>query len=255
MPQRHNWYAPGFPTVKAIDHSCKAGSARVCRRWVAWAGAPGRISSRAALNASKPIIGLTGGIGSGKSTVASIFSDLGAGVIDSDRLAADVLNEADIRRQLRGWWGDAVCRSDGTVNRRYVADIVFADAGARERLSSLIHPRVARMRESRIAVLDRDPGVRVIVVDSPLLVEAGLDRFCDAVVFVNADRAVRLARVRSDRNWTEEEFDRREKSQKPLDIKRERADYIVEGNSGISELRLQVERLLSRILGETRRTS
>jgi len=95
-----------------------------------------------------------------------------------------------------------------------------------------------------------DPAVRLIVLDSPLLYEAGLADACDAVVFVEADRDVRRARVQAARQWSEQEFDRREKSQAPLDSKRRRADYVLDGNSGLDELRHQVKHLISRILHE-----
>jgi dephospho-CoA kinase len=193
---------------------------------------------------------LAGGIGAGKSTVAAILAELGAGVIDSDRLAREELSDPRVADMLRQWWGARVCHADGTVDRERVAEIVFSDPGERARLNGLIHPRVARRRGELLEAMAHDAAVRVVVFDSPLLFETGLNQVCDAVVFVEADRKVRWARVRADRGWSEAEFLRREKSQQLLDKKRERADYIVDSSSGLDTLRFQVERVLSRVLGE-----
>lgn len=193
---------------------------------------------------------MAGGIGAGKSTVAAILAELGAGVIDSDRLAREELSDPMVADTVRQWWGPFVCHADGTVDRARVAQIVFGDPRERARLNGLIHPRVARRRDGLLEALEREPTVRAVVIDSPLLFETGLNGICDAVVFVEADRGVRWARVRADRGWSEEEFTHREKSQQSLDRKRERADYIVDSSSGLDTLRFQVERVLSRILGE-----
>lgn len=197
---------------------------------------------------------MAGGIGAGKTTVAAILEDLGAVVIDSDEIARERLSSPEVVSLLRQWWGESICHPDGTVDRGRVAEIIFRDPGERSRLAAVIHPHVARRRRELLASYQADPAVRAIVIDSPLLFEAGLDEMCDLVVFVHAERAVRQARVKADRGWSEEEFARREKLQKPLDMKRQRADYIVVSNSELKELRRQVERLFSRVLHEAHRT-
>ncbi|UCG17614.1 MAG: dephospho-CoA kinase [Phycisphaerales bacterium] len=206
------------------------------------------------LDKSKLIIGVAGGIGAGKTTVATILEDLGAVVIDSDKIARERLSSPEVVSLLRRWWGESICHPDGTVDRGRVAEIIFRDPSERSRLAAVIHPHVARRRRELLAVYGSDPAVRAIVIDSPLLFEAGLDEMCDLIVFVHAARAVRQARVKADRGWSEEEFARREKLQKPLDMKRQRADYIVVSNSELKELRRQVERLFSRVLHEAHRT-
>jgi dephospho-CoA kinase len=196
-----------------------------------------------------------GGIGSGKSSVAAILSDLGAKVIDSDRIARQELSDPDVIRVLKTWWGESICRPDGSIDRSRVADRVFGDARQQRRLAELIHPRVAERRRVMMEAFQADPQVRAIVIDSPLLFEAGLGPMCDRVIFVHADQAVRLDRLRRDRGWSEAELHRREKSQNPLDSKKALADYTVDNNSDIDELRSQVEPLFLRVLQETSESS
>ena len=99
-----------------------------------------------------------------------------------------------------------------------------------------------------MAELELDPSVKAIVIDAPKLYEAGVDKVCDVVVFVEADKANRVERVTASRNWTEEELSRRENLQNPLDTKRASADYVITNNSGLEELRIQVEQVLSSVL-------
>jgi len=198
----------------------------------------------------KPIIGLCGGIGAGKSTVAAELARLGCLVIDSDALNDEVLREPDVIRTLRAWWGERVVRPDGTLDRREVAKIVFDDAQQRRRLESLVHPLIARRREDMIADGIRDPAVKAIVLDSPLLLECQLDRLCDRIVYVEADERQRLERLGRTRGWDRQELARREACQMPLSLKRRRADYVIRNDADRRDLRERVERVLERILAE-----
>ena len=197
---------------------------------------------------SPPIIGLAGGIGSGKSAVAGVFASLGAAVIDSDRLNHQQLGEPDVVAQLRAWWGPGVCDESGRVDRRAISAIVFEDPEALAALEGLVYPRIARRRDELIARYRAESGVRAVVLDTPKLFEAGLDRICDAVVFVDAPRAMRLERVVQSRGWGEGELARREKLLDPLDKKRAKADYTVVNDSDIDALRPSIERILSTII-------
>ena len=199
------------------------------------------------MNAGKPIIGLTGGIGSGKSTVAEAMRELGAAVIDADRLNHEELNSPEVLEELRRWWGPQVVGSDGRADRAAIRRIVGGDAVQRQRLERLVHPRIDRRRRALVDQYRADPAIRAIIWDAPLLHEVGLAEACDFLVFVEADRAIRLDRVRQ-RGWTAEDLERFEKSQLPLDTKRDRADYRVVNSSDIADLRRQVEDVFSRIL-------
>lgn len=198
----------------------------------------------------KPVIGLTGSIGSGKSTVADILRDLGAAVIDSDRLIHDELRTRDVIATLRDWWGPDVVLADGGIDRKAVAEIVFHDDQELDRLQDLLYPRIERRRSEMMPGLFADASLRAVVLEVPKLFEIGLDRECDAVVLVDADRDVRIRRLAQSRGWSEDELSRRENRLIPLDRKRSLADYIVENHSTLDALRRKVESVFSSILTE-----
>ncbi len=188
------------------------------------------------------VIGLVGGIGSGKSEVARMLADEGCVVIDSDAEARRLIQSRQVRDTLVSWWGPEILADDGTVDRKKVARIVFSDPAQRERLEALLHPLIHQARQARIR---EHPDASAIVIDAPLLYEAGVDRECDTVIFVDAPRELRLARVRVRRGWDEDEFVRREASQMPVEEKRRRADVVIRNASTLEDLREQVRRMFS----------
>jgi dephospho-CoA kinase len=198
----------------------------------------------------KPIIGITGGIGSGKSTVARIFGEIGCLVIDADEQVRRVYQDPDVVRELRGWWGEDVVGPSGELNRKKIADIVFIDPGQKHRLEGLLHPRVAELRKHRMTEAVDDPQIQAYIWDTPLLFEAGLRSECDAIVFVESPFSQRLERVNRSRRWDEAELRRREKSQWPLDKKREISDYIIDNTADADYVRSQVREVLFRILAK-----
>jgi dephospho-CoA kinase len=149
---------------------------------------------------------------------------------------------------LRGWWGDDVIAADGSLNRRAVAQRVFNDPQERRRLEALIHPMVNAARAAAMEAAKDDRGVKAFVWDTPLLLETGLNKQCEAVVFVDAPEAARAARVRENRGWEGAELARREKSQWPLDRKRQISDYVLSNTADAGFARGQVRDVLSRIL-------
>lgn len=207
----------------------------------------------------KPVIGIAGGIGGGKSFVARLFGELGCLVIDSDAQVRAAYNDAAVQETIRQWWGDAVFRTDGSVNRTAIASRIFEHSHERNRLEGLLHPWVNAARERAMHQAADDPQVPAFVWDTPLLFETGLNRLCDDVVFVETLESLRLARVLQTRGWDEAELQRREKSQWPLDKKREISDYVVvntaDADSGAAGVRSQVREILSRILANRRQTS
>ena len=196
----------------------------------------------------KPIVGLVGGIGAGKSRVAHAFERLGGRVLDFDQLAHEQLVDREVVAHLRQWWGDRVVGSDGRVDRSLVASIVFADGAELARLEGLLYPRLTALCSELVVALDADATVVAIILDAPKLFEAGLDAQCDAIVFVDADRKTRLERVVRSRGWDQSEFVRREKLQIPLDKKRASADYVVENHDDTERLAAQVERVFNSVL-------
>ena len=192
-----------------------------------------------------PVIGIVGGIGAGKSTVALAFQRLGCYVIDSDTRAKEALDRPDVRDQLTQWWGSAILSPSGRVDRAKVAAIIFQDPAQRARLEALVHPIVRQDRARMIEEASRF-WAKGVIVDAPLLFEAGVDKECDAVVFVDAPRELRLQRVRQTRAWTEAEFTRRESSQLPLEEKRARSHYTISNTPG-DNLDTQAAQILARL--------
>ncbi len=201
----------------------------------------------------KPIIGLCGGIGAGKSHVAAILAELGCCVIDSDRLSHAILARPEVLAELERWWGPGVRRPDGTPDRRRIGEIVFADGAEKQRLESLLYPLIAKERGAIIAHEQTNSAVKAIVIDSPLLFESNLDRLCDVVIYVDAEASRRRERLRVSRGWTDAEVERRERWQLSADEKRRRADFVVDNNGSPGAVRPQVADILERIVRGTQR--
>jgi dephospho-CoA kinase len=194
---------------------------------------------------SAPILGICGGIGSGKSTVAAILAELGCVVSDSDAVAREALRDPAIRKEIVSWWGPGVLDESGEIARRVIAGIVFSSPAQRRRLESLVHPWIETRRRALFG--QAPPDTPALVIDAPLLFETGLDRECDAVLFVDTNHDQRLARLAGSRGWNEDELTKREKSQLSLDDKRARADYFVINNGDPDHLNEQVRRILNEL--------
>lgn len=184
-------------------------------------------------------IGLTGGIGSGKSTVAKIFAELGARIIDADALAHDAFTDEAIRQELAAAFGAEVV-AGGLVDRKAIAQIVFNDDVQRQRLNAIIHPWVQARRMELVAQYANE---RVVVHEIPLLYEVGMGDAFDAVVVVTASEDLRAQRVFERSGLSTTEFTARDKAQMPLSEKAERADYIVTNDGSFEHLRRDVTAL------------
>jgi dephospho-CoA kinase len=184
-------------------------------------------------------LGLVGGIASGKSVVASCFRDLGAVVLDADQAGHAVLREPDVIAALKARWGDKTLDASGQISRREVAKVVFAkgDAAEREFLEKLTHPRIQmRMQQELAKAQAAEPPPRMVVLDAALLFEAGWEKLCDKVLFVDAPRDVRLERAVS-RGWSAEQFAAREAAQMPVDEKRRRSDLLIRNVRTLEDIR------------------
>jgi len=189
-------------------------------------------------------IGLVGGVASGKSLVGRILVELGAGLLDADRAGHAVLVEdASVRETLRNRWGDRILTPTGTVDRASVAKRVFAQTAAgttdREFLESVLHPRI-RERLNRLRDQFAAEGKPAVVLDAPLLLEAGWGSLCDVILYVDVVREKRLERAKT-RGWTAEEFARREASQWPVDKKRAAATVVIANHGSEAGLRAAVQ--------------
>jgi len=196
---------------------------------------------------SKPVIGIVGGVGSGKSTAAAAFERLGCARIDADAIAHEMLGEADIRQAIRRRWGLGVFAADGQVDRKALAEVVFDDEGELAELNRLLHPGVCRRMRRRIDEALADPATPAVVVDAPVLLEAGCEQMCTDLVFIVTDPSQRRQRVANQRGWDTSVWEKREKRQISLDIKRAKCDHIVDNRSSVSHLREQIRLLFQRI--------
>lgn len=206
-----------------------------------------------ASHSNKPIIAVVGGIGAGKSTVARMFGELGCAVIDADAIGHELLDDPDVRRELHDRWGAEVFHDDGAVNRRALADIVFADARELAFLDAILHPRIRRRMELAVADAVAGPDVPGVVLDAAVLFEAGWDDLCTDIVFVDSDEGDRAARVNAARGWDARTWRRRENSQISLDLKRAKCDHVLHNRSGESHLNHRVRELFRRIVRDADR--
>jgi dephospho-CoA kinase len=181
-----------------------------------------------------PVIGLVGGIGSGKSHLASLMGKRGAVVIDADAVGHEVLDEPEIRRQIVARFGPGVVRSaaadgseNGLIDRRALGSIVFADRRALDDLEGIVHPVMRSRIIERIEAERRRGLAPAVVLDAAILLEAGWDDLCDRIVFVEASWPVRLARVSCSRGWTVEVLRAREAAQWPCESKKARAHVVL----------------------------
>lgn len=189
-------------------------------------------------------VGLTGGIGSGKSAVAAFLADRGAIVIDADMLARQVVAPgSEGLRKIGEAWPETIA-PDGTLDREALARIVFGDERERERLNAITHPRV----RERAAQLERDAPDGVIVHVIPLLFEGDYWRTCDRTVVVIAPREARVARVVARDAAEREAVERRMAAQIDPELARRRADYVVENDGGLGELHVRSARLYDALL-------
>ena len=195
---------------------------------------------------SAVVIGLTGGVGSGKSTATLLFQEMGARVIDADAITHRLLDRPAVRRTLLRAFGREVVRN-GRIDRAAVARRAFRDAVSVRRLNSAVHPFVRREIRRRLTQLRRSG--KPIVLDAALLLETGANKLCDTLVFVDAPRAIRVRRVAS-RGWSDRELRRRERAQWPVRRKRARSDHVVRNKGNLRMLKTEVGKVLKAIRQE-----
>ena len=191
------------------------------------------------------LIGLTGGVATGKSTVAKMFKQCGAIVVDADELARKVVEPGKPAwREIVRRFGTSFLNEDKTINRQTLGQIVFQNRTKLRQLERIIHPRVARdqARLTRLAAR-KDPNV-VVIYDVPLLFEAGINKRVDKTVVVTADRETQIARLKKRNGLTRAAALSRIKSQMPLVKKRRLADYVLDGTMRRSQLVRKVSNLL-----------
>ena len=192
------------------------------------------------------LVGLTGGVATGKTTVAKMFKQCGAAVIDADQLAHDVVKPGKPAwREIVKTFGKTILNPDRTLNRRELGAIVFGNRTKLHQLERIIHPHVAR-EQARLTkqATKKDPHA-VVIYDVPLLFEAGIDKRVDRTIVVTADRDTQIARLKKRNGFSRAEAIRRIRSQMPLAKKIQRADHVLNGTFPRSSLRKQVGQLFN----------
>lgn len=196
------------------------------------------------------LIGLTGNIASGKSAVAKMLSERGAVIIDADVQAREAVTKGSPALEaIVAKWGEGVLDAAGNLDRPALRHIVFENQSDLDELNEIVHPEVVRMREQETEDARRR-GDRFVVSVIPLLFERHLAEEFDAIVLVDAPRTVRLERIVRDRGIDEAEAMKMIAAQMPADLKRARADYVIENAGTLEELESEVNRVWEAIAGD-----
>jgi|CZCB01.1.fsa_nt_gi dephospho-CoA kinase len=196
------------------------------------------------------IVGLTGGIATGKSTVAAMFEKMGIRRIDADSLAREAVESGTAALQeIARTFGSAVIDDQGRLDRKKMAEIVFNDAGKRKQLEGIIHPRVRLLLEERLAAARR-AGDCLVLVEVPLLYETNFQRFVDKVIVVRVSEQQQLMRLRQRDGLSLAEAKRRIAAQMPLEEKAALADYVIDNDGTLAETEKQARQILGRLLEE-----
>jgi dephospho-CoA kinase len=199
------------------------------------------------------IIGVVGGIGSGKSAVCRWVAqhDPSIRMIDADRDGHRALELPEVQQQLQDAFGPEILGPDGKILRSAIARRVFGTTpehdDARRRLESIVHPAIAKLRDRQLSEMSSAGDVQAVLVDAAILQEAGWQEHCDAVVYVDVPREIRLQRVR-ERGWNDEELARREASQWPLERKKAAADFVVDNSRTLDNAGTQMYEYIQRLI-------
>ena len=194
-------------------------------------------------------IGLTGGIGSGKSTVADLLASEGFLIVDADQVARDIVEPGQpALAELAEAFGQDILKPDGTLDRAGLAAKAFVSEEQTALLNAITHPRIAEESARRLNEAEAQ-GAKVAVYDMPLLVEKGLDRKMDLVVVVDVDVEERVRRLVEKRGLTEDDVRRRIASQVPDDVRLKAADIVVDNNGTLEDLHAEASKLIAEILG------
>lgn len=197
------------------------------------------------------MIGVLGGIGSGKSAVATGLSQyFPTLILDADKVGHELLGDTEVKTQLRARFGSDIFTPEGTVDRRALATHVFgteqSQQQARLDLNRILHPRIRVALEQRLR--NAPPDIDIVVVDAAVMLEAGWSDVCQAIVFVDVPEVDRVARVKLQRGWSEEELRRRESSQLSLDEKRRRSTAVIDNSKSLGEAVQQLRGLVEQWL-------
>jgi dephospho-CoA kinase len=194
------------------------------------------------------LVGLTGGVACGKSSVARLFQDCGAVLIDADVLARTVVERGTpALKDIARVFGKKVLLPDGTLNRPALAKIVFSSPAKLKKLNAIVHPRVAREQAKITRAIETQEPQAVVIYDAPVLIEAGAHTRMDKIVVVSADEPTQIKRLHNRNHLSKAEALRRIKIQMPLEKKVKLADYVIDGTLSYEQTKHEVERIYSEL--------
>jgi len=194
------------------------------------------------------IMGLTGGIASGKSTVSALFVNMGARLVDADVIAREIMLPGHhVLAATVRHFGSDILSPDGTLDRAKLGEIVFSDPEARQTLNDLTHPAIRQEIRSRMQEMDRLEPERLIIVDIPLLFESNLQGMFEEIIVVYVPREVQLERLMLRNHWTREQAEDRLDAQMDIELKRRKASYVIDNSGDPANTEMQVTQLWDRL--------
>lgn len=200
------------------------------------------------LDLSMLLLGITGGIASGKTEVAKVFRKKGAIILPGDEIGRKIVeSNKSVLRKLVKAFGQHIMRYDGTLNRQRLGEIAFSSARGRDKLNKIVHPHLLKELRRRIRGFKRK-GKRVVVVDAALICEWGLEQELDSLVFVQSNRENKIRRLQRFKGYSRKEALDRIRSQLSDSAKKSRADFVIKNNGSLAELRKGANRIWEAII-------
>ena len=198
-------------------------------------------------------VGITGGLATGKSTVLSMFEELGARVIDADGIVHELLEDnAELKRKVCEAVGEVVLTVAGKIDRNRMASVVFADREKLEALVKILHPEVIERIRLRFSEIEKECQVSLAAAEVPLLIEEGTLEIYDVIVLVAAREDLQLKRYLERPGSSRDDFQSRLRNQLPLDEKRKYADHVIENNGSLEETAKQVKVIWDKVLSQNK---
>jgi len=197
------------------------------------------------------LVGITGGIACGKTEVSKVFREKGAVVLSGDRIGKDVVEKnRGILKELVRTFGQEILNKKGGLNRRRLGEIAFASKKSKEKLNRMVHPYLLKELRGKIESLGKKHHREMVVIDAALIVEWGLQRELDYLIFVQSKKEDRIRRLREQRGYSSKEVLYRIKSQLPETTKRKLADFVIKNDKDLTELKEQASQVWEKIIGK-----
>ncbi|MEC9018672.1 MAG: dephospho-CoA kinase [Nitrospinota bacterium] len=194
------------------------------------------------------LVGLTGGMGSGKTLASSFFHELGAHIIDADLICRKLVEPGQpALQEITDYFGKLIIDKSGNLNRNKLGQLVFCDSKKREKIENILHPKVFKVEKLNYKAICKINPKALVLVDAALLIESANYKEMDKVILINADEKIRIQRILSRGKWNHEEIVARLKSQMPNEEKIKYADFVLENSKDKTYLKEQVKNLYTKL--------